>query len=918
MEERAGPVRTKWLEQRWRLGAPAFASACGGVGGTLLAANGCPPETAAWIGLLAAGMLLYGCGGDQASGWRRPLAGVLFGLGGAGALAGALVGEEQRRGPQPRGVVEAIVELSEPPTAGPWSLEAAAIVVAHRRRPAGWVPGGEAVRLRVPLGLAAVADAQRGDRFRVRGSIERRTAPANGLGADDEPLRGRAGASGLALAVKSERLLRPVPGRSDERVLTGLATRPARRAGAALRRRLLAELRHGPATAETEDRPPGGRLAAALWLGDQRLLPAPFARTVRGAGLGHLFAASGLHVGIVALAAGAAWGGRSGGLARGLVVLSAVWVYALAAGLGASVVRAALAVTCWLAAVAAQRRPAALQVFGLTLVAALASGAWRAQALGLSLSFTAVFGIWCGLTLRRSWQGRGAAGGRSVLAGEAMTVVAWAQWATFPLVVGAFGRWSLLSWAGNLLAAPLVAALLPLSLLLACVGSSAPAAWPLLGVLEALVQALVLVAAAADRASVVAPPFAAAVWWAGSALALSSAVALARRRSGRDPRRHPTRRERRPTALTPGTVLALLLAWTALPGAVVSAALVATSARRALEAGLQSVTGAASATVQALDVGQGDATLLTSGLGAVLIDGGGWSPASTSSVAQQVLEPVLRRHGVGRLAAAIVTHDDTDHCLGIVELASRLRIEELWVSGDLGRRLRSPSAPASPMAGGGRCEEGLRRGFDGRIRVLAEGERRSAAGWRFEVLGGGAAAGSRGNQDSLVVRARWRRRCVLVTGDLDRRGELALLGRTGDLSCDVLQVGHHGSATSSDPRFLAAVRPRWALVSAGRRNRYGHPHPRVLRDLCATGALVLRTDLDGRLVLRFDAAGRSSFGSHRDRLGEGAWRPCHLPVGGGSRPLAPSLPTEPIEPIEPSESIDATGASEAREKRASR
>ena len=73
-------------------------------------------------------------------------------------------------------------------------------------------------------------------------------------------------------------------------------------------------------------------------------------------------------------------------------------------------------------------------------------------------------------------------------------------------------------------------------------------------------------------------------------------------------------------------------------------------------------------------------------------------------------------------------------------------------------------------------------------------------------------------------------------------------GKIGDM--DVLKTGHHGSKTSSNDFFLNAAKPEYAIISLGARNRYGHPHPDVLSRLAASGAQVLRTDLDGTITLK--------------------------------------------------------------------
>jgi competence protein ComEC len=117
------------------------------------------------------------------------------------------------------------------------------------------------------------------------------------------------------------------------------------------------------------------------------------------------------------------------------------------------------------------------------------------------------------------------------------------------------------------------------------------------------------------------------------------------------------------------------------------------------------------------------------------------------------------------------------------------------------------------------------------------------------------------NDSSLVVLATWGGRRALLTGDVEAPAQADLLelpdllGRPGLLEVELLTVPHHGSATT-DPAFLAAVRPQVALISAGVDNRHGHPHPDIVATLEALGAEVRRTDLEGTLRVAVPAPRR--------------------------------------------------------------
>jgi len=109
------------------------------------------------------------------------------------------------------------------------------------------------------------------------------------------------------------------------------------------------------------------------------------------------------------------------------------------------------------------------------------------------------------------------------------------------------------------------------------------------------------------------------------------------------------------------------------------------------------------------------------------------------------------------------------------------------------------------------------------------------------------------NNNSVVLRMSYGRVSLLFTGDAQAEAEQRLLSHGGaDLAAQILKVGHHGSAYSSTPEFLAAVHPRIAIISCGLHNVFGHPSPRTLRALQDAGAVVYRTDRSGGIRLDVD------------------------------------------------------------------
>jgi len=108
----------------------------------------------------------------------------------------------------------------------------------------------------------------------------------------------------------------------------------------------------------------------------------------------------------------------------------------------------------------------------------------------------------------------------------------------------------------------------------------------------------------------------------------------------------------------------------------------------------------------------------------------------------------------------------------------------------------------------------------------------------------------RQNDDSLVMKISYGNTAALLEGDAERQTEKQIAGP--QLRCDLLKVAHHGSATSSIPQLLAAAAPKYAVISVGAHNRYGHPRQDVLARLAAAHILIYRTDVDGAVTFYLD------------------------------------------------------------------
>jgi competence protein ComEC len=179
---------------------------------------------------------------------------------------------------------------------------------------------------------------------------------------------------------------------------------------------------------------------------------------------------------------------------------------------------------------------------------------------------------------------------------------------------------------------------------------------------------------------------------------------------------------------------------------------------------------------------------------------------------------------------------------GLPALVSDFRPRELWTG-------------ATPDSASWRELQSRAAQAGARVRRLTAPARFAFGGAELETLAplpDYAPAAEPKNNDSLVLRVRYGRHSFLLTGDIERQVERALLDAGESARADVLKVAHHGSRTSSTEEFLEAVSPAFALISAGAGNSYGHPNPDVLDRLEKRRTVVLRTDLDGLITVRSD------------------------------------------------------------------
>jgi competence protein ComEC len=251
-----------------------------------------------------------------------------------------------------------------------------------------------------------------------------------------------------------------------------------------------------------------------------------------------------------------------------------------------------------------------------------------------------------------------------------------------------------------------------------------------------------------------------------------------------------------------------------------------------------------------LDVGQGDALLVRSPANRwILVDAGPRTDRFDAG-ARTVL-PYLRRRGARSLEAVVLTHPDMDHVGGASALLQEFPVETVLDPGEaVGKGVFLDALEAARERGvpWQVLEAGDSLNLDGvALRVLAP---------EPDDSGVDESRKTDSNEASLVLELRFGDFAALLAGDAPAVSELRFLPRILSRQVQVLKVGHHGSSTSTTRKLLARVRPETALISAGRRNRYGHPDRAVLDRLRAAGTRIHRTDLEGNLVVKARRDGR--------------------------------------------------------------
>jgi len=239
-----------------------------------------------------------------------------------------------------------------------------------------------------------------------------------------------------------------------------------------------------------------------------------------------------------------------------------------------------------------------------------------------------------------------------------------------------------------------------------------------------------------------------------------------------------------------------------------------------------------------LDVGQGDAIFIESPTGTqILVDGG--PPRKVLSHLAKLMPPFDRT-----IDAIIITNPDQDHIGGFLDVLKAYKVGQVFEPGtfndsrtyqNLKNQIKSKNIKETLAKGGMRLDIGGGAVID----ILFPD--RDVSTWTT-------------NDGSVVGKLSYGETTVMLMGDSTIETEKVVLAQTAlsSLDSDMLKIGHHGSHTSTSLDFVKAVSPKYALISSGKENRYGHPHNETLETLLISGVEVLRTDILGSIIMKSD------------------------------------------------------------------
>ncbi|WP_270179349.1 DNA internalization-related competence protein ComEC/Rec2 [Alkalihalobacillus sp. CinArs1] len=267
-------------------------------------------------------------------------------------------------------------------------------------------------------------------------------------------------------------------------------------------------------------------------------------------------------------------------------------------------------------------------------------------------------------------------------------------------------------------------------------------------------------------------------------------------------------------------------------------------------------------TVAFLDVGQGDCIIITLPFQrqTIVIDTGGtpvfgekerWEqPQSQFDVGADIVVPYLKSKGIRSIDLLLLTHGDFDHVGGTIAILNEISVKHIM----LDRSDEQTNTEKEIMQ--------LANKKGSKMLKASEELKWNSGGAFFSIVQ--ALQVKEENDGSIVLYAELGKYRWLFLGDIEEVGEKELLSSNDNIKADILKVGHHGSDSSSSEELIRGVDPKIAVVSAGKDNRYGHPHPDVIARFKELGVKMMRTDESGTITYKFLLGKRGTWHGQRN------------------------------------------------------
>ncbi len=239
-----------------------------------------------------------------------------------------------------------------------------------------------------------------------------------------------------------------------------------------------------------------------------------------------------------------------------------------------------------------------------------------------------------------------------------------------------------------------------------------------------------------------------------------------------------------------------------------------------------------------LDVGQGDGIFIESPTGTqILVDGGPRNSILRNLAG--IMSPLDKD-----IDAIIITNPDADHIAGFLDVLKKYKVEKVFEPGtfndsktyqNLKSEIKKQNIP-NILA-----KKGMRLDIGGGVFIDILFPDRNVSTWDS-------------NDGSVVAKLTYGLTSIMLTGDSTRETENIILSSfsKSQLDSNILKVGHHGSRTSTSKSFVEAVSPKYAIISLGKDNNYGHPHMETLNTLRKLGVQIFRTDLSSTIIMKSD------------------------------------------------------------------